>query len=82
MFALWCAVKSPLMLGSDLREMTVEDDGYQVGNNVQSSNLTLIYVLTRTSNVMPILLGLPTAGFFKDTPKNNKYGHFFPFKAV
>lgn len=30
MFALWCAVKSPLMLGSDLRKMTMEDEAYKV----------------------------------------------------
>ena len=30
MFALWCIVKSPLMLGSDLRNMTIEDDAYKV----------------------------------------------------
>ena len=30
MFALWCVVKSPLMLGSDLRNMTMEDEAYKV----------------------------------------------------
>ena len=30
MFALWCAVKSPLMLGSDLRNMTEDDEAYKV----------------------------------------------------
>ena len=30
MFALWCAVKSPLMLGSDIREMQMEDEAYKV----------------------------------------------------
>ena len=30
MFALWCAVKSPLMLGSDLRQMQKDDVAYQV----------------------------------------------------
>ena len=30
MFALWCVVKSPLMLGSDLRNMTIEDEAYKV----------------------------------------------------
>ena len=30
MFALWCSVKSPLMLGSDLRNMTTEDISYKV----------------------------------------------------
>ncbi len=30
MFSLWCAVKSPLMLGTDLRDMTVEDEAYKV----------------------------------------------------
>ncbi len=30
MFALWCAVKSPLMLGTDLRQMTMDDEAYRV----------------------------------------------------
>lgn len=32
MFALWCAVKSPLMLGSDLRQMTTSDMAYKVNS--------------------------------------------------
>ncbi len=34
MFALWCAVKSPLMLGTDLRDMTREDEAYKVGLSI------------------------------------------------
>ena len=30
MFALWSAVKSPLMLGSDLRNMSINDEAYKV----------------------------------------------------
>ena len=33
MFALWCMVKSPLMLGSDLTLMTKEDEAYQIITN-------------------------------------------------
>lgn len=29
-FSLWCAVKSPLMLGMDLRDMKKGDEAYQV----------------------------------------------------
>ncbi len=30
MFALWCAVKSPLMLGTDLRQLSQDDEAYAV----------------------------------------------------
>ena len=33
MFALWCMVKSPLMLGSDLTLMTKEDEAYKIITN-------------------------------------------------
>ena len=33
MFALWCMVKSPLMLGSDLTLMTKEDVAYKIITN-------------------------------------------------
>ena len=33
MFALWCMVKSPLMLGSDLTLMTREDEAYKIITN-------------------------------------------------
>ena len=33
MFALWCIVKSPLMLGSDLTLMTKEDEAYKIITN-------------------------------------------------
>ena len=33
MFALWCIVKSPLMLGSDLRTITRESETYQIITN-------------------------------------------------
>ena len=33
MFALWCAVKSPLMLGMDVREMEVGDKAYTILTN-------------------------------------------------
>ena len=33
MFALWCAVKSPLMLGSDLTQMTRGDSAYEIVTN-------------------------------------------------
>ena len=33
MFALWCLVKSPLMLGSDLTLMTKESDAYKIITN-------------------------------------------------
>ena len=29
MFALWCLVKSPLMLGTDLRELRVDSEAYR-----------------------------------------------------
>ena len=29
MFALWCLVKSPLMLGTDLRELSVDSEAYR-----------------------------------------------------
>ena len=32
-FALWCAVKSPLMLGNDLRQMSVDDEAYKIITN-------------------------------------------------
>ena len=35
-FALWCAVKSPLMLGMDLRNMTKGDEAYEVNICVSS----------------------------------------------
>ena len=33
MFALWCLVKSPLMLGSDLRELRVDSEAYRSLSN-------------------------------------------------
>ena len=33
MFALWCLVKAPLMLGSDLTEMTKESESYKIISN-------------------------------------------------
>ena len=32
MFTLWCIVKSPLILGSDLRTMEENDEAYKVRN--------------------------------------------------
>ena len=32
MFTLWCIVKSPLILGSDLRTMEKSDEAYKVRN--------------------------------------------------
>ena len=29
MFALWCLVKSPLMLGTDLRKLTRDSEAYR-----------------------------------------------------
>ena len=29
MFALWCLVKSPLMLGTDLRDLSVDSEAYR-----------------------------------------------------
>ena len=39
MFALWCSVKSPLMLGSDLRNMTTEDISYKVNCQQKQGHL-------------------------------------------
>ena len=33
MFALWCLVKSPLMLGSDLTKMTKDSEAYGIITN-------------------------------------------------
>ena len=33
MFALWCAVKSPLMLGMDLRQLEVGDVAFEIITN-------------------------------------------------
>ena len=33
MFALWCLVKSPLMLGADLTKMEKESDAYEIITN-------------------------------------------------
>ena len=33
MFALWCIIKSPLMLGSDLTLMTKDDEAYKIITN-------------------------------------------------
>ena len=33
MFALWCMIKSPLMLGSDLTLMTKDDEAYKIITN-------------------------------------------------
>ena len=33
MFALWCLVKSPLMLGSDLTKMTKDSEAYAIITN-------------------------------------------------
>ena len=33
MFALWCLVKSPLMLGSDMTEMTKDSEAYKIISN-------------------------------------------------
>ena len=33
MFALWCTIKSPLMLGSDLTLMTKDDEAYKIITN-------------------------------------------------
>ena len=33
MFALWCLVKSPLMLGSDLTKMTKDGEAYGIITN-------------------------------------------------
>ena len=33
MFALWCVVKSPLMLGSDLTLMTKESEAFKIITN-------------------------------------------------
>ena len=38
-FSLWCAIKAPLMLGSDLRNMIKGDENYQVGEPLNSCNL-------------------------------------------
>ena len=29
MFALWCLAKSPLMLGTDLRDLSVDSEAYR-----------------------------------------------------
>ena len=39
MFTLWCIVKSPLILGSDLRTMEENDEAYKVRNRFLSRNL-------------------------------------------
>lgn len=39
MFALWCLVKSPLMLGSDLTLMTKESDAYKIITNERLLNI-------------------------------------------
>ena len=33
MFALWCLVKSPLMLGADLTTITPDSDAYKIITN-------------------------------------------------
>ena len=27
-FSIWCLVKAPLLIGNDVRKMTIEDDAY------------------------------------------------------
>ena len=37
MFALWCAVKSPLMLGSDLSKVDINSETFEVKSNYRIS---------------------------------------------
>ena len=39
MFALWCAVKSPLMLGSDLSKVDINSETFEVKSNHNLNNL-------------------------------------------
>ena len=38
MFALWCAVKSPLMLGSDLSKVDINSETFEVKSNHNLNN--------------------------------------------
>ena len=33
MFALWCLIKAPLMLGTDLNQMSMESESYKIISN-------------------------------------------------
>ena len=33
MFALWCLIKAPLMLGTDLTQMSMESESYKIISN-------------------------------------------------
>ena len=33
MFALWCLIKAPLMLGTDLTQMSMEGESYKIISN-------------------------------------------------
>ena len=43
MFTLWCIIKSPLMLGNDLRNMEETDEAYKVSLSISYSKTQFLF---------------------------------------